>query len=199
MASPRERIEEARLRQHAEDRLACGTAPKVPADWSVGPDALEMLYRLATDPDRAADALKLLHELQVHQVELGLQHEQMAATEHESGQSLAQFRDLYEWAPLGYFVVDREGIIVDVNRAGDRLLGVSRDAVVGRELAWFLDSASRPALLDLFTALRGEGDAAGCEVRFNQGGHAAHIAASVPPSAEVVLMIVSARQASAEA
>ena len=190
---------QTRLRDDAERRLQSGTAPSVPVGWSAGGDALARLYQLASDPHSAEAALKLLEELQVHQVELGMQYEQLVAAEQEITEDLARYRDLYQWAPVSYFVVDRDGIIVDVNRAGDRLLGVSRDAVIGRELAWFLDSASRPALQDVFTALHGERDVAECEVRFNQSGHAVHIAASVPPSAEVVLMIVSARQASAEA
>jgi hypothetical protein len=64
------------LRQHAESRLQEGEAPKT-LGWSSSAQALSLLHRLASDPASAADALKLLHELQVHQVELDLQHEQM--------------------------------------------------------------------------------------------------------------------------
>lgn len=64
------------LRQHAEARLNGGQAPKT-LGWSSSAQALSLLHRLASDPASAADALKLLHELQVHQVELDLQHEQM--------------------------------------------------------------------------------------------------------------------------
>ena len=192
-----ELAKEALLRLDAEGRLKSGTAP--PADcWTVSADALGMLYRLASSPDSAADALKLLHELQVHQVELGLQHAQMEAAERETAETLARYQALYELAPVGYFVVDRAGAIVDANRAGVNMLGDSRDAVAGRNLAEFLSAESRPAMKDLFTALSGEGRGATCDVRFNQDGIPAHIVASVPPGGDMVLMIVSEQQGSRE-
>lgn len=190
---------EAQLRQEAEDRLKSGIPSKGPDNWTLAPDALEMLYRLASSQEGAADALKLLHELQVHQVELGLQHEQMAATEREMAESLTQCRDLYEWAPLGYFVVGRDGAVLDVNHAGVRLLGVARDAVVGRNLSWFIGNESRSALYGLLSAVGSAGDRAGCDIRFNQSGIAARIAASVPPTGEIVLMIASEQQVSTDA
>ena len=190
---------ETGLRLEAEHRLKSGTAPAVPEHWTVGPAALGMLHKLASSRDSAADALKLLHELQVHQVELGLQHEQMVAAEREMAEGLGQCRDLFEWAPSAYFVVGLDGAVMDVNRAGESLLGVGRQAAVGRNLAWFLNNESRPAMRDLFSALSGPEERASCQVRFNQNGLVAHIAASVPPSGDVVLMIVSERQGSTEA
>ena len=195
----REFENEARLRVEAENRLKSGTAPAVPDSWTVGPDALGMLYQLASSGDSAADALKLLHELQVHQVELGLQHEQMIAADREMAESLEQCRDLFEWAPLGYLMVGLDGAVMDVNRAGVSLLGVGRQAAVGRNFAWFLSNESRSAIRDLFDALSGPDQRASCQVRFNHSGLMAHIAASVPPSGDVVLMIVSEQQGSGEA
>lgn len=191
MASTSEPPGDGTLRRRARRQLESGTAPPLHESWAAGTESLNTLYQLASDPDKAADALKLLHELQVHQVELALQQEQMAETEREAVQSLAQSRELFELAPLGYFVVDRAGVVVDVNRAGIRLLGVDRDAVVGREFAGFLASESRPALLGLFAALHGQGEAASCDVQLNQSRQAAHIAASMSPREDIVLMIIS--------
>lgn len=186
--------QESALRRDAESRLESGTAPPARSTWTLGPDALGMLYRLAADPDSAADALQLLHELQVHQVELGLQHEQMKAAEQDMTAELAQFSDLFAWAPQPYFVLDHEGVIADVNHAAVRLLAVGRDAVIGRNLTWFLGTESRPALQALFAELRGEGDAAGCDLHFNQSGGSGHVSACVPPGGKAVLMIVAQRQ-----
>jgi hypothetical protein len=62
------------LRQKAETRISGGNAPATKG-WTLGAASLMLLHRLASNPDTASDALKLLHELQVHQVELDLQHE----------------------------------------------------------------------------------------------------------------------------
>lgn len=75
------------LRQRAEGRLEEGMAPAT-LGWSTGTGALTLLHRLAGDPASAGDALKLLHELQVHQVELDLQHEQMEQQLLELGEAL---------------------------------------------------------------------------------------------------------------
>jgi len=189
---------ETQLRLEAENRLKSGSFPNVPDSWTMGPDALSTLYRLASSHDSAADALKLLHELKVHQVELGLQHEQMVAAEQDMEESLAQSRDFYEWAPLAYFAVAWDGAVVDVNRAGVNLLGVSRQAAVGRNFVWFLSTESRAAVQHLITSLHGQNDGAHCEVRFNQSGLAGQINASVPPGGDVVLMMVSQVQGSRE-
>ena len=194
-----EQEKEAQLRLEAESRLKSGTQSAVPGHWTVGPEALGLLYRLASCQDSAPDALKLLQELQVHQVELGLQHEQMAETERETAETLGQYQELYEWAPLGYVVVAGDGAIVDVNRAGISLFGVGRDALVGRTFDWFLSAESRPAMQNLRANLRSEGDVASCTVRFNQSGLAARIDASVPPGGETMLMMVSELQDSREA
>ena len=64
-----------KLRQSAVERLVKGIAPATRGS-SLGTEALTLLHGLASTPQTASDALKLLHELQVHQVELDLQHEQ---------------------------------------------------------------------------------------------------------------------------
>lgn len=141
--------EEGRLRLAAERKLASGTAP--PANgWTVSVDALGMLYRLASAPGSADEALKLLHELQVHQVELDLQQEQLVAAEREAEAALNRYQTLYEYAPVAYFVVDHSGTIMDVNRAGAGQVG---GCPIGRAFSEVLASESRPAVQDLFAAL----------------------------------------------
>jgi PAS domain-containing protein len=83
-----------------------------------------LLYRLSSDPASASDALKLLHELQTHQVELDLQHAQLLESENELHAQLAHYRALYEQAPIGYLVLEGDGRILQSNRAAAELLGL---------------------------------------------------------------------------
>lgn len=184
---------QSQLRLNAELRLRQGNAP-LTNGWGVSADALALLYRLAVAPDSAGDALKLLHELQAHQVELDLQHGQLQANEREFAQELDRYKALFNFAPVGYFVVDREGLVIEGNLAGARLLGVEPDEVGGRPVADFLAPGSRLALLGLLKKLR-DGDAgASCEVQTGggtDGSRPLQIVANMAPGGEAILMVVS--------
>ncbi|TVP54169.1 MAG: PAS domain S-box protein, partial [Halomonadaceae bacterium] len=82
------------LRVNAEELIRHGGAPSIGAGV-LGAEALELLYRRASNPNFAADGLKLLHELQTHQVELDLLHEQLQANEHELTKALDYYHALY--------------------------------------------------------------------------------------------------------
>jgi len=146
-----------RLRNKAEQQLQTGTT-RAGQQWSLGVDALQMLYRMSSDPDRAEEALKLLHELQVHQVELDLQNEEMATNERELLEDLAFYQELYDSAPLGYFIVDLKGKVIQGNHAAAKLLGLGRDELAGQDLGTFLNTQGRPLLLALLKRVADSGD-----------------------------------------
>jgi PAS domain S-box-containing protein len=178
------------LRDRAEIRLREGTAPAT-LGWQPGLDALSLLHTLASTPGRADDALKLLHELQVHQVELDLQHEHMETAHRELAQDLARYRTLYEFGPAGYFCVGPEGDILEVNVAGADLFGVTPDELRGRRIDRFLAAESRPVFLDLLKRLR-EGTASDvCELRSGDGHLARRLraVANVTPGGASFLVV----------
>ena len=98
----------AELRVTAEERLNRGSAPAT-RGGSTGAPALASLHRLANAPASASDALKLLHELQVHQVELDLQHEQaeQKVTEHLAEDGAGSPAQLTIFTPLSQRILDR--------------------------------------------------------------------------------------------
>lgn len=136
------------LRKRAEARLKAGTAPPV-GTWSTGVDALRLLHRLSSDPATAEDALKLLHELQVHQVEIDLQHEAIAANEQALVEELSLYQELYECAPFGCFVLDRGGVVIQANPAAAALFGLDRHHLTGRRIDSLLAPQNLPPLLAL--------------------------------------------------
>lgn len=144
------------LRLDAEARLKEGSAPPT-IGWPTGVSALSLLYKLASTPGSADDALKLLHELQVHQVELDLQHEQIEAAQRELVEDLTRYQGLYEFAPVAYLRIGPEGDILEGNVAGARLLGVRQDELRARRIDAFLAPESRPALIALLKRLRADG------------------------------------------
>jgi PAS domain S-box-containing protein len=94
----------------------------------------------ATAPER------LLHELQVHQIELELQNTELRRTRDELETSLEQYTNLYDFAPAGYFSLDESAMILQVNLAGASLLGVERSRLTRRRLTQFVTAAGRPRL-----------------------------------------------------
>jgi hypothetical protein len=175
------------LRTHAEDKLKDGSAQPTHG-WLTSLDALSLLYKLASSPGSAGDALKLLHELQVHQVELDLQHEQLEASERELTEDLIHCARLYDFAPVSYFSVSPEGKINRVNVAGAALCGEDRAELIGRRIDDFLVSESRPVLEKLVAQVRNGVLDATCEVRTNTGA-AFQVKAGLVPGESSILMV----------
>jgi len=144
------------LRKTAEVRLQEGSTP-VTQGWVAGGAALTLLHSLASNPATASDALKLLHELQVHQVELDLQHEHMEEDRRELEESARRYADLYDFAPVAYFTVDSAGRIIDGNRAAARMLGIEQDDLGGRSIDSLVVPDTRPDLLALVELAQASG------------------------------------------
>ena len=72
-----------------------------------------------------AAAHKLLHELRVHQIELDMQNEELRTAQERLEESQAQYFELYDIAPVGYFSINEKGIILQANLTGADLLGVA--------------------------------------------------------------------------
>jgi hypothetical protein len=58
------------------------------------------------------DALSLIHELQVHQIELEMQNEELQRAQKELEKSRDRYSDLYDFAPVSYFSFDKDGLII---------------------------------------------------------------------------------------
>lgn len=76
--------------------------------------------------DAPLDSVKLLHELQVHQVELEMQNDELRNAYAEADALRERYADIYDFAPISYFTLDPEGTILDLNLAGAILLGIQR-------------------------------------------------------------------------
>jgi len=120
-------------------------------------EAMRVLFDLASSPQNAADALALLHELQVHQVELELQGEELRESRVDLEAALARQIELYEVAPVACFTVDAEIRLHAMNLGAARLLGGDRDTLLGMRLTHFLTESSADALLTLLKRV-GEGE-----------------------------------------
>ena len=108
--------------------------------------ALRVLYEFASSPTTASKALALLHELQVHQVEVDLQEEELRRSRVELENSLNRQIQLYDYAPVGQFVVDGNAALLELNRTGANLLGSEPESLRGQSLEGFLTPEAVPTL-----------------------------------------------------
>lgn len=111
----------SKLRQQAEKKLA-------------------MRLEGAEDFSNLAPEVKtrLLHELRVHQIELEMQNEELRRTQLELEDQRDKYSDLYNFAPVGYFTISKQGMIVEANLTGASLLGVERTLLIQKPFSRFI-------------------------------------------------------------
>jgi PAS domain S-box-containing protein len=111
----------------------------------------EKLRRLAEEaleeaPDNHGDLSRislekltgLIHMLRVHQIELKMQNEELRRVQGELEKALDRYSHLYDFAPVGYFTVSENGIVVEANLTAATLLEMERSALVGSPFSRFV-------------------------------------------------------------
>ena len=74
----------------------------------------------------AAEALKLVYELEVHQIELEMQAEELMNANNQLEVLSQKYSELYDFALPGYFTLSKEGKIIESNLSGSKMLGKER-------------------------------------------------------------------------
>lgn len=90
------------------------------------------------------DALKLIHELQVYQEELKMQNEELVAAKKLAVDNAAsKYAQLYDFAPSGYFTLDRNGRIIMLNLSGALMLGKERSILIESHFSYYISDESK--------------------------------------------------------
>lgn len=113
---------------------------------------------------KEADAKKLLHELQVHQIELEMQNEELHQANETAETALKKYTMLYDFAPMGYFTLDSDGTISDLNFTGAELLGEKRFTLVNSNFKLFVSEDSKPVFNKFFSKVYASNAKESCEV-----------------------------------
>jgi PAS domain S-box-containing protein len=118
------------------------------------------------------EARRLLHELQVHEIELEMQNEELRESRALLENLLVRYTDLFDFAPVGYFTIEPSGVIAEANLAGASLLGVERAQVIGTRFAQFVASPERTTFSGLISQVFASGAPQGCELTLLRAGKA---------------------------
>jgi PAS domain-containing protein len=85
------------------------------------------------------DVQQLVHDLQIHQIELEMQNEELRRSHFALEAAKDRYIELYDFSPAGHLTLDLSGTIVEGNLRAAMLLGVNRQALLGQPLLCFLD------------------------------------------------------------
>jgi PAS domain S-box-containing protein len=119
-----------RLRQKAEELLQ-----KKPSKSGLQPSETEVL--------------KLIHEFEIHQIELEMQNEELMVAKEQTEVAAEKYAELYDFAPSGYFTLSREGKIIELNLCGSQMLGKERSQLINSRFGFFVTDDTKP-IFNLF-------------------------------------------------
>jgi diguanylate cyclase (GGDEF)-like protein/PAS domain S-box-containing protein len=81
---------------------------------------------------------ELVHELQIHQIELEMQNEELRRVQDELDEARARYFDLFDLAPVGYCTLSQKGLILEANLTAASMLGVERSTLVKQPISHFI-------------------------------------------------------------
>ena len=115
-------------------------------------------------PQAEHEMERILHELQVHRIELEMQNAELRQTRDELETALDRYTGLYDFAPVGYFTLDSKGEIRAANIAGACLIGAVRSRLIGRSFSLFVAAKDRAAFTGFLVTLLNSQIKDSCEV-----------------------------------
>jgi PAS domain S-box-containing protein len=156
--------EAANLRQKAEEQM------------KLRKDKARLISTSATEPD----LLKLIYELEVHQIELEMQNEELVIAKEKAELAEEKYTELYDFAPSGYIALSKVGEILELNFAAARMLGKERSKLIQKRFDFFVSVDTQTTfklfLLDVFTSKVKQS----CEVIISTDGNPAMAGQALP-------------------
>jgi PAS domain S-box-containing protein len=130
--------------------------------------------QLARIPKRSADLKgqspeQLIHELQVHQIELETQAEELRRAQLELAESRDKFLDLFEFAPLGYLTLNGRALVTGANLTAATLLGIERSTLIRAPFSKFMSESDADSWHRYFADLLKLGEKQSCTLVLTRG------------------------------
>ena len=110
------------------------------------------------------DTLRLIHELEVHQIELELQNEELIAAKELAEAATDKYIELYDFAPACYFTLNRDGKIAGLNLMASQLIGKERERLINSRFDFYVSDGTRHKFNTFFEELLQSNTRKMCEV-----------------------------------
>jgi len=137
------------------------------------------------------DTLKLIHELQVHQIELELQNEELILAKEQAEVASEKYTELYHFAPSGYFTLSEEGKIIELNFRGAKMLGKERSKLKNNRFGFFVSDDTKPIFKHFLEKVFNSNAKECCEIALSTNGNSpmyAHLNGIVTKNGEQCLI-----------
>ena len=115
--------------------------------------------------EQETDIKKLVHELQVHQIELEIQNDELRQAYETAESALRKYTLLFDLSPMGYFTLDSEGSICELNFRGAKILAERRFSLIDSNFKLFVSEESRPVFNDFFRRVYTSKAKESCEIQ----------------------------------
>ena len=110
------------------------------------------------------NVLKIIHELDVHQIELEMQNHELATSKKQAESDADKYKKLYDFAPNGYITLSKQGEINHLNFEAANLLGKERSKLINNKFGFFITNESRKIFSAFLDAIEKNKTKETCEV-----------------------------------
>ena len=118
------------------------------------------------------EALRIVHELEVHQIELEMQNEELQLAMEQAEVAATKYSDLYDFAPSGYFTLAPNTEIIGLNLRGSQMLGKERAHLINRPFTFFIPDDTIAVFNLFFRKVFETKTTQVCEIKLTPNGNA---------------------------
>jgi PAS domain S-box-containing protein len=122
-----------------------------------------------------AETLKLIHELEVHQIELEMQNDELLLAKELADTAIEKYTELYDFAPTGYISISKEGKLTNINLTACRMLAKERSRLINSQFGFFVSDDTKSIFNNFLDEIFRSEISQCCEVNLSVNDQISHV------------------------
>lgn len=110
------------------------------------------------------ELLQFIHQLEVHQIELELQNEELLQAKAAAQDAADKYIELFDFAPIGYLRLSKDGEISKINLAASQMLEKDRVYLQDSQFGFFVSDETKPIFNHLLNRIFNSKTKETCEI-----------------------------------